>query len=359
MRRCVRMTSNSGSGSGSGNGSAPNGRMTRDPSSSSLSTYIGDAYGSATDSDGQRSHSNDSEQALFWAAVSGCLAMSGNDKEATGADGQRNFGRDDEVLTRGTTSVRDSSSASPRESSPTHSNESDDFRGGSYRRMHADHDYPHGYAGAGRPPLTQQNGTGADSFCCKLASVLASDNRLSAKPIALRALQNAGIVDPSVSTSSALAGPSLASHLLDPQHSSILAAHLVAVAGPAAASTANATSPGSLKHGILGLQRERDPSPSFGMSSRSSLRGVGYGFGDGAHLAPSPRHGPLGGMHCEPRVTREDVDERRVHQLLSLVAQREFMAARGMTMPGQDHMRPPLQHTVMPRVVESGHKGQA
>ena len=286
MRRCVRMTSNTnGSGSGSKGGA---GRMSRELSNSSLSTY-GDPYSSSTDSDG-RARSNDSEQALFWAAVSGCLALNGNEKETGGLSGGGGGGertgpygnpsaRDEELSTRGTLSFRDSSSASPRGSSPTHSNDSDDPRGGSYRRMYLDHDYASVYSGSlARAPSNQSNGTGADSFCCKLATVLASDKRLGAQPIALRALQKAGMVDRNACSSapSALSSAGLASHLLDPQKASILAAHLAAVAGPVAAPALSASigRPGSPRHSLLDLQRERcTASSDQAACSSSQVRG--------------------------------------------------------------------------------------
>ena len=422
MRRCVRMTSNGVHGSGGG-GSAAGGRMTRDLSNSSLSTYgdsslsthgdsslstCGDPYTSSTDSDG-RTRSTDTEQALFWAAVSGCLALNGSEKEAAGqmaGSGERTgscgsaYARDDESSTRGTMSVRDSSSASPRGSSPTHSNDSDDPRGGSYRRMYLDHDYASVYSGSlSRAPPTQSNGTGSDSFCCKLATVLASDKRLGAQPIALRALQKAGMLDHhmNASTPSALGSAGLASHLLDPQKAPILAAHLAAVAGPVAAPALSTSTgrPGSPHHNLLDLQqRDRraasyDGSHGYGLGNglgnglglnlphtpRTSVGGgagmLGYGGGScgGSGGSASTLSGSVGGGvgsvdgyagHAGPRVTSRDVGERRVQQLLSLVAQREFMAARGMTMPGHDDrlqlgLQLPLQHSVMPRVVESGH----
>ena len=198
VRRCVRSNScsrtysNSSSGTALADGGAPDRRA--------LGQLPGG--GSATVGD-------DPERALFWAAVSGCLAL----------NSQHAASEDDEGSTSHpiSTQDRDSSSASPRTSSPTHSlSDSDD-------RSHRGHMRPNGSSGmasamgrslpawgagagerAGALPYSTQRTSpliatagvgGADSFCCYLASVMASDKRLQAQPLIVRAVERAGLLD--------------------------------------------------------------------------------------------------------------------------------------------------------------------
>ena len=157
--------------------------------------------------------SDSSEKALFWAAVSGMTALTGR------------AGSDDDTTTRGQ-SYKDSSSASPR--SPAHSSEfggEGEMTESAYRRGGGGgYDIDRARANIRElgnasplPSVPQAGGTsGADSFCCKLASVLASDKRLGTQPIALRALQRAGVVDPLATVGGALASagsPALAASL--------------------------------------------------------------------------------------------------------------------------------------------------
>lgn len=188
MRRCVRMN---------GGGS-----------SSSTST----AAGSSTSSSGPGSErgdmepspirqKTDSEQALFWAAVSGCMALTG---QGTGGSD------DDSAITQGHPgrTSRDSGSSSPR--SPSHSF-TDSDRDGFLSRDH--HDVPRSRATWGA--LRGDGLTNAESFCGKLSSLLALDKTLASQPIALRALQKAGVGDSNspLSFASSLENPAIQPHL--------------------------------------------------------------------------------------------------------------------------------------------------
>ena len=144
---------------------------------SSSSTYIGSSATSRIGScDGLAdmdtgsikgdSHKPD-EQALFWAAVSGCMAL----------NGQQTGGSDDDASTinppHGSVYGRDSGSSSPR--SPAHSWHSDgEYIAGSKRER----EYAMNDSSRPRPSWTGAGGlpsgafTGKDSFCCKLAALL-------------------------------------------------------------------------------------------------------------------------------------------------------------------------------------------
>ena len=131
------MTSNGGPGSSGSSSMAAKrsysagssiGGLKRDGSETSLSAYTDHA--SVTDSDG-RTRSGDADQALFWAAVSGCLALNGTNKDEEEMVDRRGLTRnggsgDEEAPTRGTLSFQDSGSASPH--SPSHSSDGDDRR---------------------------------------------------------------------------------------------------------------------------------------------------------------------------------------------------------------------------------------
>jgi len=191
-RRCARMNSNASA-------------------SSSTATSRGD--------DGEPSsqvRKTESEQALFWAAVSGCMALheqpGSDDETATAPRG--GFGGGDAPP-----GGSDSDSC-PR--SPGGSVDSDYTS----RREREPYEGP---AAPWRSSLTAASSsslscphTGPESFCNKLASVLASDKRLASQPVGLRALRRAGILEsnsPSVTPalasalSSSLADPSLANQL--------------------------------------------------------------------------------------------------------------------------------------------------
>ena len=347
MRRCVRMNSNGG-----GSSSSSSHILKRNVSNSSLSTLSvldgADSY--------CRTRSGDSEQA---AAAAMLLGFGGGAPMG-----------DDDAPTRGTRSYHESSSSSPRYS-PTHSAEYEsDERGGTFRRTHGEYSY--GEYGPPRPrprpPILNSGGmTGADSFCCKLATVLASDKRLGSQPIALRALQKAGIVEANdnpggLATSSAdltssLMNPSLAPHLCTGLASLTTASQVSATASPSA--------------GILGLQRPAaSPNPSAGGASLSNGAASGIGLHvrqglisggvDGTVVGVGGVGGAGGGAASGAGLLGRGLGsssygvgggggggyghtEGTLHSLLSMVAQSE-MAARGMP-------QLPFQQSVMPRVV--------
>lgn len=244
MRRCVRMTSNGSSGGGHGGGSSSKlAAPSPGHGSSDGAVRLDDAGRELV----HKKAGGDSEQALFWAAVSGCLALNGGPEKA-GYEG------DDDATTRGT-SFKDSCSGSPR--SPEHSESDALLERSRERRSSGGEPYfemppmsrhlklgSGGVAGLGGGIFGAIGGgslaggvgsssgaptTGADSFCCKLANVLASDKRLGTQPIALRALQRAGVVDPLATVggavSSAITPPNLAASLNDPQLVSQLGTH--------------------------------------------------------------------------------------------------------------------------------------
>ena len=229
MRRCVRMTSNGSSGSGHSSGGGSSGGMAR-------SLRMVDVEEGGRERESAAAPARESEQALFWAAISGCLALHGDKREG-------DVRSDDDITTRGT-SFRDSSSASPR--SPAHSVDSESTCWPTGLRRPLPPDAPidlltrlRAYREGGLPgspsPAAPPT-TGADSFCIKLAHVLASDKRLGTQPIALRALQRAGVVDPLATVSNALTSsighnslpPAIAASLNDPALSPHLASHLTA-----------------------------------------------------------------------------------------------------------------------------------
>mmetsp|Transcript_41239 Transcript_41239/g.113427 ORF Transcript_41239/g.113427 Transcript_41239/m.113427 type:complete len:422 (-) Transcript_41239:222-1487(-) len=105
------------------------------------------------------------EQNLFWTAVAGCMAIANPN------------GDDDDADPSAALFNRDGAA------SPLHA----------FTALQT-------LSGGGQPPphdaLLSDSGSDNSSFCFKLAAVLASDKRLASQPIALRALQHAGIVDP-------------------------------------------------------------------------------------------------------------------------------------------------------------------
>jgi len=243
MRRCVRMTSNGSS-------------------TSLVSWGGGSSTGSCTSTiaavEQQESRpKGDSEQALFWAAVSGMVGLTG---QGGGGEGST----DDERTTVPTSSLHASlddsagaspSTFSPRTGSPVQSEEdarggsagweprlaSDDYRVPYYRRglelaspRSAPH-FPRPY-GCSTEGGTAAAVTGADSFCNRLANVLASDQRLASLPVAVRAFQKAGVVEQLANGS--LSGANLASSITDPNIAPRLCVGLAAVAGIAAVAAA-------------------------------------------------------------------------------------------------------------------------
>ena len=186
MRRCVRMTSNSSTSSGSNKATSKHG-------SDRGEVHTSDPKGSTTGApDGPRTSE---EQSLFWAAVSGCMALTGQPPGS---------GEDDEdtaiVPPHGYGGSRDSGSSSPH--SPAHSSDSGggtdqtysghkrmllDTVGGGYGGGYGGYRGYSGYGGGGhlgydlprqRPSWTGAGGlpggafTGQSSFCCKLATLL-------------------------------------------------------------------------------------------------------------------------------------------------------------------------------------------
>jgi hypothetical protein len=144
MRRCVRMNSNGSTGS--------------DRTQQNLSSSSSVTEGESDRRVAQKLVTQKSEQALFWAAVSGCLALTGQ-----GAS-------DDDATATSMHSIRDSGSASPR--SPTHSVDSDERH---YERYSVANLMEAARIEQWHPRLRAPCwATGTDSFCCKLATVLVS-----------------------------------------------------------------------------------------------------------------------------------------------------------------------------------------
>lgn len=144
-RRCIRMNSSSGGGS----------------SNSSSGPGIERADGKSGSGQG-----GDPEQAIFWAAVSGVMALNG------AANG---VGSDDDssaTMRHPGSLSRDSGSSSPR--SPTFAEYDSDNPLGYPRRERDAYEPPRGLV-SGTPSAALLPGssmTGSDSFCNKLASVL-------------------------------------------------------------------------------------------------------------------------------------------------------------------------------------------
>ena len=191
MRRCVRMTSNSSTSSGSSKATSKHGSDRGEVHPSDPAK--GSTFGAP---DGPRTFE---EQSLFWAAVSGCMALTG---QPAGS------GEDDEdtaiVPPHGYGGSRDSGSSSPH--SPAHSSDSGggtDQTYSGHKRMLQDMvggGYGGGYSGYGggghlgydlprqRPSWTGAGGlpggafTGQSSFCCKLATLLVRDSPSTIAP---------------------------------------------------------------------------------------------------------------------------------------------------------------------------------
>lgn len=166
------MNSNGGSHGGGGGGAG--GGQAGASSSSTVSDGVrgGGRGGDGDEGEAHKIPKPDSDQALFWAAVSGMTALNG-----------KPGGPIDDDTTRGQ-SFKGSSSASPR--SPAHSVESEMMIESAYRRgggggidavPRYDLDRARAIIGEQLDSPIQAGSTpsnGADSFCCKLASVLVS-----------------------------------------------------------------------------------------------------------------------------------------------------------------------------------------
>ena len=347
MRRCVRMTS---SGSGGGCSSTTAG------SSTSSSRGPGSDRGDAEPSPVVRKP--DPEQALFWAAVSGCMALTG----------QANGGSDDDsAATHGHPGrgSRDSNSSSPP--SPDRSVADSELYGSHYSLPSASPWWGGSLRGDGL--------TNAESFCGKLASVLvrsplaftlfsnghnvvpqrpssmwpgdqhpsllitprwlaqAHDTSLAAQPIALRALQRAGVGDTQSPSNLALSleNPAIQSHLMT---------SLAAAAGLPATEFARARlGPAGESFGAPAV---RSGLSSVDLSSMSvEPRVVGStGTSSSQHRRPSASTLGLNG-------TAAGYTQNALPTLLSLVAQSEMLASDGC------HFTHPM--SVTPRVVD-GHE---
>jgi len=266
MRRCVHMTSN-GSSTSSCTGSTASSAQSSEWGEVEpcyVTWYDGEAPGHPS-AEGPRTSE---EQALFWAAVSGCMALTG-----------QSSGEDDESMTieppHGNVHERGSGSSSPR--SPTHSSDSGGGTAerGLKRPLEPMTSNAVGGAGLGelprsRPSWTGTGGmpgnafTGHGSFCSKLACVLAFDKKLVAQPVALRALRLAGVIEPN-----STAG--LAASLTDPS----LVGHLTSCLADAAGVPAEELRTGSVGNTLPAERLERPPHlsgsiPTFPPPSRAS-----------------------------------------------------------------------------------------
>jgi len=248
MRRCVRMTNNGSYGNGHSASGSSHGKL---------------ADAKLIDADIEQHESGGvSEQALFRAALSGLRALNGQTAadsaqiDADAADG---------------TAVTTSFNASPR--SPAYS-DMEDSPGTNYRRsgmgersLSIDQQLEMRALGYGPGNLAGAPATGADSFCCKLATVLASDRRLTTQPIVLRALQRAGVVDPLATISGVMAptvsAPKFAAALSDPHVAAQLASHIGAGSTPTGSSL-RAPEPYPISHPAYGME----PSSLIDFSAR-------------------------------------------------------------------------------------------
>uniref|UniRef100_A0A7S2GND0 CXXC-type domain-containing protein n=1 Tax=Haptolina brevifila TaxID=156173 RepID=A0A7S2GND0_9EUKA len=191
-RRCARLNSSSGTGG---------------LCSSSVRTSRGE--GGESSSQGRKT---DPERALFWAAVSGCMALhqqpGSDDDEATVLPGGDARGSDCDSCPRSPGGSVDSDFTFRREREPQDgSSASSSWGTGLFAPSSSSLSCPH---------------TGPDSFCNKLASVLASDKRLASQPVGLRALRRAGVLEgaspkltpaQTFALTSSLTDPSLANQL--------------------------------------------------------------------------------------------------------------------------------------------------
>jgi len=185
-RRCARMNSN---GSFSNSSSATISRADCEPYSQVRKT--------------------ESEQALFWAAVSGCMALHADEHADDDAatvppsviGGDRNASSDSDSCPRSPTHSNDSSTeGSRRDRDPYGPESTAPYRSSLWRRESATN-CPH---------------TGPESFCNKLASVLASDSALASQPVGLRALRRAGVLETHSPTLTSALTTALTSSLSDP-----------------------------------------------------------------------------------------------------------------------------------------------